>query len=59
MLIRAYKLRKNITEFTETQSDIKNVSNDEWKYIDYLIKILHSFCVFINVISVTVNYTII
>ena len=56
MLIRARRLRNNISEFVKEENNkIENLNQKEWKYINYLIKILYPFYIFINIISTITN----
>jgi hypothetical protein len=55
MLIRARRLRNNISKFTEGESKVEDLNREEWKHVDYLIEILYLFYIFTNAIGATVN----
>jgi hypothetical protein len=54
MLIRAHDLRFEITQFcVKWNVDYLLLENDEWSQIEYLIKLLKSFCLFIKILIIT------
>ena len=55
MLVRVRKLKEEVETFIEEERHLEPLTNDEWQYIDYLIEILHPFCIFTNTIGRTRN----
>ena len=51
MLVRARKLKDNISFFLEDEKSIEDLSTEEWKQVDYLIEILYPFCLWTNAIG--------
>ncbi len=59
MLIRASDLRFEIMQFcVEWEIDYLLLNQNEWSHIEYLIKLLKSFCLFIKILSITRTTTI-
>jgi hypothetical protein len=54
MVARARKLRNEIQAFLQDEKKFNiEISDDEWRQVDYLVEILFPFCVWTNVVGRT------
>jgi hypothetical protein len=55
MLVRAYRLKKEIQTFCNDEIRITCLNTKQWRQVEYLIEILYPFCVYTNAMGRTIN----
>jgi hypothetical protein len=55
MLVRIYRLRKEVEAFCEDEVRVTCLNATQWRQVEYLIQILYPFCVYTSSIGRTVN----